>query len=332
MAPKWAPDDEVGPPSLYGSGSIYAARVSGAAPGSLDTPYLARWTKRLQSTDMLDFFEHMPRGCRPSTLARISHEGRFDAAARLAPRANTDGIGFKDLFLDEKKPKVLRTNDVDFNLCVLFELCVALCIGNATDGSVDTGETSCGWGVLPLYAADGSPVEKKTYDVKLYGGTPYESDVELGGPVGKRGIWETLTNANRTPMLSIRLWSLGKSAMKRIKCGFCAALADLRTGNLSRERSLLPETLITFLAYVPALAYYRQLQADAILVGKDEEPDLQVKCSPALAVLERIVDQWDLMRELIITWDLESRKIRRRDRVREERMPHVSALGRMRGG
>ena len=31
---------------------------------------------------------------------------------------------------------------------------------------------------FPLHTADGGPVENKTYDVKLYGGTPLDKDAQ----------------------------------------------------------------------------------------------------------------------------------------------------------
>jgi len=48
-------------------------------------------------------------------------------------------------------------------------------------------QISCGWGLLPLFTADGGPVENKTYEIKLYGGTPFEKDVGLGSGFGRLG-------------------------------------------------------------------------------------------------------------------------------------------------
>ena len=51
----------------------------------------------------------------------------------------------------------------------------------------DTVEISCGWGLLPLFTADGGPIENKTYEIKLYGGTPFEKNVDLDMKPEKKG-------------------------------------------------------------------------------------------------------------------------------------------------
>jgi hypothetical protein len=48
-------------------------------------------------------------------------------------------------------------------------------------------EVSCGWGLLPLFTADGGPIENKTYEIKLYGGTPFEKNVDLDIKPEKKG-------------------------------------------------------------------------------------------------------------------------------------------------
>ena len=53
---------------------------------------------------------------------------------------------------------------------------------------VEIIEISSGWGLLPLFTADGGPIENKTYEIKLYGGTPFEKDVELGISPERKGI------------------------------------------------------------------------------------------------------------------------------------------------
>ena len=50
------------------------------------------------------------------------------------------------------------------------------------------GEISCGWGLLPLFTAEGDPIENRSYDIRLFGGTPYEKDIWLVDPVEKKGM------------------------------------------------------------------------------------------------------------------------------------------------
>lgn len=97
-------------------------------------------------------------------------------------------------------------------------------------------EISCGWGLLPLFTADGGPIENKTYEIKLYGGTPFEKNVDLNIKPEKKSelfhLWTSFVNFNlrrskdflnnlisvsKTPRLNIRVWKLGKSAMAEMK-------------------------------------------------------------------------------------------------------------------
>jgi hypothetical protein len=100
-------------------------------------------------------------------------------------------------------------NDVDIRLSILFELCLIV-ESPKKDGDLAAGmltfedhcyqtqmsvnyqdiqEISCGWGLLPLFTADGGPIENKTYEIKLYGGTPFEKNVDLDIKPEKKSIF-----------------------------------------------------------------------------------------------------------------------------------------------
>lgn len=82
---------------------------------------------------------------------------------------------------------------------------------------LDTLELSCGWGIFPLYTMDGTPVENKTYDLKLHGGTPFEKDVGLLGPFESKGLMSSFFPAQKPPRLSIRVWKMSQKALGRLK-------------------------------------------------------------------------------------------------------------------
>ena len=48
---------------------------------------------------------------------------------------------------------------------------------------------SGGWGVLPLFTADGAPIENKTYQIKLYPGSPFEKGVGLPESSPSKGFY-----------------------------------------------------------------------------------------------------------------------------------------------
>lgn len=90
------------------------------------------------------------------------------------------------------------------NLCVLFEFCLIVRREGTRPGATGVcnnfrlkaetclrflpEELSCGWGLLPLFTADGGPLENKNYEVKLFGGTPFEKNVLLHEEAPKSGL------------------------------------------------------------------------------------------------------------------------------------------------
>ncbi|TPX32060.1 hypothetical protein SmJEL517_g04766 [Synchytrium microbalum] len=196
---------------------------------------------------------------------------------------------------DDENTCLLRANAADFRLCVLFELCLVVAKPNSTATGEDVEDVSCGWGIFPLYTADGGPVENKTYEIKLYGGTPLDKDAKTFEVEEKKGFLSNLINPSRSPKLSIRVWKLSKSAMRRI--------------------NQLPDTLLTFLSSVPPLAMFRSLLATCLLVPHESRGlNLAPSCDPALALVPFLMEQNDLARLLEIVWEKRFHAMKRREK------------------
>ena len=53
----------------------------------------------------------------------------------------------------------------------------------------EIGELSCGWSSLPLFEHSGNPTPNKTFELKVHGGTPFESGVEVDPARSMKGIY-----------------------------------------------------------------------------------------------------------------------------------------------
>ncbi|KAJ3052201.1 hypothetical protein HK097_006725 [Rhizophlyctis rosea] len=203
---------------------------------------------------------------------------------------------------DDENTCFLRTNDVDIRLSVLFEVCVVVRFED--EGGSEPAELSCGWGLLPLFTADGGPIENKRYEIKLYGGTPFEKGVALGELSGARkGFLQSLINPPRPPRLNIRVWKLGKSALK--------------------ELNLLPTPLIHLLSLLPLLTIHRKLLAHTLLhpsipSAHHDHPTPTFPTSylsaPFLTHLLTLIDTPDLSSILAEVYDRVLRSMRKRDK------------------
>uniref|UniRef100_A0A3B5M307 Nephronophthisis 1 n=1 Tax=Xiphophorus couchianus TaxID=32473 RepID=A0A3B5M307_9TELE len=138
----------------------------------------------------------------------------------------------------------LRCNSLSPNIGVLFELGVTF-LRNSTG---ERGDLSCGWAFLKLTDDSGNPLQNRTYELPINGGTPYEKKVVLEAPVSRRspgGVFQQMLQARRQPKLIVKL----KSAS-------------------SRTRLLLPDTLLHCLSCVHLLVLHRQLLADTLLMDR----------------------------------------------------------------
>lgn len=124
---------------------------------------------------------------------------------------------------DDENTCFVRADQVDFKLCILFELCFLVSKvvldkdGKPGHASAVVGEVSCGWGVLPLFTAEGKPIENRSYEIRLFGGTPLEKDVDLIGTNEKKNLWQMIVNSDKSPRLVVKVWKLRKSALEEIK-------------------------------------------------------------------------------------------------------------------
>ena len=82
---------------------------------------------------------------------------------------------------------IARAGAAALNPCLLFELCVVVQPFNLNSlnakqrvsqskGMEVEREYSCAWGLLPMIGPDGKSIDAKSYDVKLYGGSPERTD------------------------------------------------------------------------------------------------------------------------------------------------------------
>lgn len=133
----------------------------------------------------------------------------------------------------------MRTIDVDIKLCVLFELVLVVKkteemktpgittpMTPATPGGTkdnldyqERAEISCGWALLPLFTSDGLDLEQKTYNLQIYGGSPFEKDVILSPsiPQASSFLSSLLAGNERGPRLVIKVNRLAKSTKSQLK-------------------------------------------------------------------------------------------------------------------
>lgn len=67
-----------------------------------------------------------------------------------------------------------------------------------------------------MFTADGGPIENKTYNIRLYPGSPYEKGNGIGLEETK-GFFQAIFGGNTNPILEVRVWKLGKSVLNEIK-------------------------------------------------------------------------------------------------------------------
>ncbi|KAI8814377.1 hypothetical protein BJ742DRAFT_671588, partial [Cladochytrium replicatum] len=202
---------------------------------------------------------------------------------------------------DDENTCFARTS-LDIKLCLLFECCLVVArqaektnIMNTTT-SKDVFEVCIGWGILPLLTADGGPVENRTYEIKLFRGSPFDKEGKsLESPVKSifKGIIQQLIAPSKSPKLVIRLWKLGKSVL--------------------RDLNKLPQTFIYSLSGLPVLAFYREALARTLLSTKKVKP-LGPQFEPALALLPRIAGESDLMVLLVAVWDQKLKSAKRSEK------------------
>ncbi|XP_060561259.1 nephrocystin-1-like isoform X1 [Ruditapes philippinarum] len=189
----------------------------------------------------------------------------------------------------------IRTSNIVPNIGILFEMCASY----VRTSTKEKGEFSCGWTHLPLEdPTTGQPVQNKTYDLYMNGGTPYEKGIEVDPSISRR----TSTNAlmsfisgNKQPRVTVKL-SVPKKEQKD--------LIDT-----------LPDTLIGNLSLLQMYSYYRQILADTLLRDRLDLESAEIIHSPWLATFPIIADQHDMMKLLRDSWIEKLKGIRRADMI-----------------
>lgn len=193
---------------------------------------------------------------------------------------------------DDENTCFVRTNDVDINLSLLFELTF---IVKKTDPKATSGlvELSAGWGVLPLFTADGGPVENKSYHIRLYPGSPLDKNVSAPGETENKGFFSGLFSGSSHPSLEVRVWKLGKRAMDEI--------------------NQLPDSCVSFLSVLPILSFYRNLLAHTLYSPQIEGRNFSL-LDPSLSLLPQIVDTNQLLQLACSIWDRKLKTMKSSDK------------------
>ncbi|XP_065640257.1 nephrocystin-1 isoform X5 [Hydra vulgaris] len=179
---------------------------------------------------------------------------------------------------------IVRANIQNKDVCVLFEL-------NYTYVRLSTGEVSdicCGWASLPLFDEVGAPVENKSFELTLKGGTPFEKGVVLDMTLSlnsNQSFLQNLIHFNRQPRIIVKTTNCSK---------------------LDKETfDLLPDTLVTCQKYSRFIGLYRHHAA--LLCCKEETISSEPICDPILSHFPRALDFADMMDALNMTWNEKSR-------------------------
>jgi hypothetical protein len=129
-------------------------------------------------------------------------------------------------WFQEEEGCFVRTDEVDIKLCLLFELCLIVKTKSTTASPASRShhqddpeieEISCGWCMLPLYTIDGNPLEPKSYEMVLFGGTPYDHDVELAPSPTKTSFLGRFSTKTRVPKLTVKVWKMKKRLKRQLK-------------------------------------------------------------------------------------------------------------------
>ncbi|XP_053396839.1 nephrocystin-1-like isoform X2 [Mercenaria mercenaria] len=184
-----------------------------------------------------------------------------------------------------------RSSNIVPNIGILFEMCASY----ERTSTKEKGEFSCGWTHLPLEdPTTGQPVQNKTYDLYMNGGTPYEKGVEVDPSISRRtstNALMSLISGNKQPRLTVKL-SVPKKEQKD--------LIDT-----------LPDTLIGNTSLLQMYSYYRQILADTLLRDRLDLESAEIIHSPWLATFPIIADQHDMMKLLRESWIEKLKGIRR---------------------
>lgn len=132
-------------------------------------------------------------------------------------------------------------------------------------------------------------MENKTYEIKLYGGTPFEKNIDLENiQAEKKGFLQGLLNTSKTPKLFIRVWKLGKSTTE-----------DMNT---------LPDILVHSLAAVPLLVIYRRCLGNLLLHSNIKETVHE----PWFKIFPLLLETNDFLRLVLLIWEKKKRLLKKK--------------------
>ncbi|ORX50409.1 hypothetical protein BCR36DRAFT_583537 [Piromyces finnis] len=207
---------------------------------------------------------------------------------------------------DDENTCFVRSNNSDYNIYILFELCVTVSLKEDKENDENNNniektsfkktnnvtDICCGWGLFPLFTPDGGPIENRTYEIKLNSGIPFE-EKKKNSNIEKKGIFQSILGTDKNPKLNIRVWKLGKSMLNQI--------------------NMLPINIISFISIVPVLSIYRSYIAQ-ILHNIPNKSILEPKFNPVLAIMPRIGEYPELLRYLALVWDYKYKSLKRSEK------------------
>jgi hypothetical protein len=185
----------------------------------------------------------------------------------------------------------VRVDELNVSLCILFELCLIVRKG-VTEKKQDQElmEISCGWSLLPLYTIDGTPLESKSYEMPLFGGTPFEQNVALESILTKPSFF----SKKKEPILKIKVWKLKNRVQSQL--------------------NNVPSTFIGNVQSIPILSMYRTCLAYSFL-DQGHQSDLGSRYDPVLSCIPMFFEQDDIIKFFIQSWQKRQKHIPRGDKV-----------------
>ncbi|KAL7750226.1 hypothetical protein RI367_004399 [Sorochytrium milnesiophthora] len=199
---------------------------------------------------------------------------RFSSRSSILNRRDEENTCFLKFALNNAEASAT-------DLTLLLEPVLSLTKVHEQDHIAETADIACGWTTLSLFNAKQQPIDSKTYDIKLQGGTPWEidsGDVPLGSS-GNRGMWRNLLSGEGTPKLVLQV--------RKVK------------SKLLSELNNLPTPLITSLNCLPILSLYRLTLLDHVT----DQHVFNAHDVPApLGIVTQLCDDHDWMYLLAEYW------------------------------
>ncbi|NP_001085200.1 nephronophthisis 1 (juvenile) L homeolog [Xenopus laevis] len=196
----------------------------------------------------------------------------------------------------------VRSDSQSPEIGILFELGVTY-IRNSTG---ERGELSCGWAFLKLFDTNGIPLPARTYELTLYGGTPYERGVEVDPSIARRvntGVFHQLRTQRKQPRLLVKLRTLNTAQRNML--------------------NMLPQTIIGSSGHLPTLVYYREILGDALLKERKNMQNADLICHPLLATFPRLMEQPDILDAVRSGWAEKENSMKRSEKRDKEFMKNA---------